>query len=174
MTPVALLGAPPAASAEPEAAQGVVLRRARPSDVAAIAALVNGFAAEDVMLPRTPSQVAEAVEDYVVAADERGAVLACGALREYSPSVAELVSLAVARRAQGRGLGREVVGEVERLARKRGFRDVFAHTLSPGFFESCGYAVVDRALYPEKVCRPHTWCMRRELAESAEPLDAAA
>jgi len=157
VTPVALLGAAP----------GVVMRRARPSDVAAIAALVNGFAAEDVMLPRTPSQVAEVIDDYIVAADVRGTVLACGALREYSPSVAELVSLAVARQAQGRGLGREIVAEVEQLARKRGFRDVFAHTLSPGFFESCGYAVVDRALYPEKVCRPHTSCMRRELGSVA-------
>ena len=148
-------------------------RRARPADVAAIAALVNGFAAEDVMLPRTPAQVAEVIDDYVVAVDERGTLLACGALREYSPSVAELVSLAVAREAQGCGLGRLIVNEVERLARKRGFADIFAHTLSPRFFEACGYDVVDRALYPEKVCRPHTSCMRRELVAQREFAAAA-
>ena len=141
-----------------------IIRRARYGDVAAISALVNGYAAEDVMLPRTAEQVAEVVDDYVVAVDERGTLLACGALREYSPSVAELVSLAVAREAHGRGLGRAVVEAVECLARKRGFASVFAHTLTPAFFEACGSEVVDRALYPEKRWRDHTVCLHREVA----------
>ena len=150
------------------------VRRAQTADVGAISALVNGFAAEDVMLPRTPEQVALALDDYVVAADAHGRVLACGALREYSPSVAELVSLAVARDAHGGGLGRLVVAEVERLAFKRGFTSVFAHTLAPRFFEAVGYVTVDRALYPEKVARPQTTCFRRTLAAQHRPLAEAA
>ena len=139
------------------------VRRARTADVGPIAALVNGFAAEDVMLPRTPEQVALALDDYVVATDAHGRLLACGALREYSPSVAELVSLAVAREAQGLGLGRLIVAEVERLALKRGFTSLFAHTVSPHFFEAVGYAAVDRTLFPEKCARPQTTCVRRQL-----------
>lgn len=151
------------------------IRRARAADVGAISALVNGFAAEDVMLPRTPDQVALAVDDYVVAADAHGRVLACGALREYSPSLAELVSLAVAREAHGRGLGRLIVAAVERLAVARGFTSVFAHTLAPAFFENVGYAEVDRGVYPEKCARPHTTCLRRSLtAHDAGALAAAA
>jgi amino-acid N-acetyltransferase len=151
------------------------IRRARAADVGAISALVNGFAAEDVMLPRTPEQVALAVDDYVVATDPHGRVLACGALREYSPSLAELVSLAVAREAHGRGLGRLIVAAVERLAVARGFTSIFAHTLAPYFFEAVGYAEVDRRVYPEKCARPHTTCLRRTLAaHDAEALAAAA
>ena len=152
---------------------GLQLRKARVKDVAAIAALVNGFAAEDVMLPRTVDQVLAAVDDYVVAVDGHGRVLACAALREYSPSCAELVSLAVSREAQGWGLGRRVVAEVETLALKRGFASLFAHTLSPRFFENVGYAVVPRALYPEKVARPHTTCMQRWIGTAAEVAAAA-
>jgi len=140
------------------------VRTAHAADVGAISALVNGFAAEDVMLPRTPEQVALALDDYVVATDAHGRVLACGALREYSPSVAELVSLAVAREAHGSGLGRLIVAAVERLAVKRGFAELFAHTLSPRFFEAVGYEAVDRSLYPEKCARPQTTCLRRALA----------
>ena len=152
----------------------VLLRKAYPGDADAIAALVNGYAAEDVMLPRTSEQVLAAVDDYVVACDGRGRLLACGALREYSPSCAELVSLAVSRAAHGRGLGRVVVAEVERLAVKRGFAAVFAHTLTPAFFEACGYEACARDLYPEKKARPHTTCLRRALAEPARELAAAA
>ena len=150
------------------------VRRAHTADVGAISALVNGFAAEDVMLPRTPEQVALALDDYVVATDAHGRVLACGALREYSPSVAELVSLAVAREAHGSGLGRLIVAAVERLAVKRGFTELFAHTVSPRFFEAVGYEAVDRALYPEKCARPHTTCLRRALAAEQAPLAEAA
>jgi amino-acid N-acetyltransferase len=151
------------------------VRRASAVDVGPIAALVNGYAAEDVMLPRTPEQVALALDDYVVATDPHGRLLACGALREYSPSVAELVSLAVAREAQGLGLGRLVVAEVERLALKRGFTSLFAHTVSPRFFEALGYAAVERAEYPEKRARAQTTCLRRDLAlEPPARLAAAA
>jgi amino-acid N-acetyltransferase len=127
------------------------------------------------MLPRTPEQVLLAVDDYVVATDAHGRLLACAALREYSPSLAELVSLAVAREAHGRGLGRVMVAEVERLAAKRGFASVFAHTLSACFFEAVGYAPAERSAFPEKRARPHTTCVHRRLdAEARRPLRLAA
>ena len=143
----------------------LVLRRATVADVSDIALLVNEYAAEEIMLPRTEAQIALAVQDYVVATDAHGRLLACGALREYSPSLAELVSLAVAREAHGRGLGRLIVAQVERLAIQRGFTSVFAHTLNPTFFEAVGYREVARDLYPEKRARPHTTCFERALAQ---------
>ena len=141
-----------------------VALRAHAGDVEGIMALVNAFAAEELLLPRTAAQVLAAIDDYVVVRDARGRVLACAALREYSPSLAELVSVAVSREAHGRGLGRVVVAGVERLARKRGFDRIFAHTLAPEFFEAIGYVRVERALYPEKCARPHTFCFHRGLA----------
>jgi len=151
------------------------VRKARVADVPAIAALVNSYAAEDVMLPRTPEQIALALDDYVVATDTHGRLLACAALREYSPSLAELVSVAVAREAHGRGLGRVVVAAAERLAVKRGFTSVFAHTLTPSFFEAIGYEAVERDLYPEKCARAQTTCLRRALvADGARRFASAA
>jgi amino-acid N-acetyltransferase len=147
--------------------RNVVVRRARANDVAAITMLVNGYAAEDVMLPRTPEQIALALESYVVATDARGGLLACAALREYAPSLVELVSVAVSRDAHGMGLGRVVVEAAQALAVKRGFGGIFAHTLTPRFFEAIGYAVVERARFPEKQARPHTACMWRTLPAAA-------
>lgn len=141
--------------------EAIVLRAARAADVTAIAALINGYAAERIMLFRTPESIELTLHDFVVAADGHGRVLACAALKEYSPSLAEVASVAVAREAHGRGLGRRVVAEVEALARRRGVGELFALTLTPAFFESVGYAVVERARYPEKVRRDCAGCARR-------------
>ena len=91
MTPVELVrdGAP--------SRDEIVVRRARLSDVDGIAALVQEWAAESLLLPRTAGEIVGAIDDFVVATDGRGRVLACAALREYSPSLAELTSVAVSR-----------------------------------------------------------------------------
>jgi N-acetylglutamate synthase-like GNAT family acetyltransferase len=139
----------------------VSLRMAQPADVAAIVALVNDYASDSVMLPISAERVVLALEDFVVAADARGRVRACGALKEYSPSLAEVASLAVARDAHGGGLGKRIVAALEGLARMRGIDELFALTMTAGFFESVGYAVTERARYPEKIRRDCVSCARR-------------
>ena len=137
------------------------VRRSRLPDAAAISQLNNTFAADGLMLMRSPDAIALAIDDYVVVQNASGALLACGALKEYSPSVAEVAAIAVSREAHGRGLGRAIVNAVERLARIRGIHDVFALTLQPEFFSAIGYERVDRARYPEKIRRDCLACARR-------------
>ena len=139
----------------------VTIRRARERDVEGIVRLVNGYAARRVMLFRTPDQVRLALDDFVVAVDDRDRVVGCGSLQHYSPALVEVASVAVAEEAHGRGLGRRIVTEGERLARLRGVEELFALTLSPGFFAALGYAVTDRAAYPEKIRRTCLGCARR-------------
>ena len=163
-------------------APDVFVRRARPQDAVAIARLINSFAADGQMLMRTPEMITLAIDDYVVAQGPNGRLLACGALKEYSPSVAEVAAIAVSREAHGHGLGRAIVGRVEELARMRGIYDVFALTLQPAFFAAIGYERVDRARYPEKIRRDCLSCTRRFACNEicfaknllVEPLDRAA
>src|SRR6266536_3885621 len=139
----------------------IVIRRARAEDAEAVSRLINCFADEALMLRRTPEMVELAIDDYVVRVTRRGELLACGALKEYSPSVAEVAAIAVSREAHGKALGRAIVNAVETLARKRGIYDVFALTLQPEFFAAIGYERVDRARYPEKIRRDCLGCARR-------------
>ena len=141
--------------------EGLQIRPARPHEAEAISRLNNQFADEMLMLRRTPEMVALAIDDFMVAVNDRGEIVGCGALKEYSPSVAEVAAIAVARDAHGQGLGRKIVEAVEQLAMKRGIFDVFALTLQPKFFDACGYAQVDRARYPEKIRRDCLGCARR-------------
>lgn len=167
------------------ATPGITLRAARFSEADAIARLNNHFADQQLMLRRTPEMIGLAIADYLVAVDAHGRILACGALKEYSPSLAEVAAIAVSPDAQGMGLGRRIVDAVETLARRRGIPEVFALTLEPRFFEALGYERVDRARYPEKIRRDCIGCARRFacnetcfakplLAAHREPLAAAA
>lgn len=142
-------------------APDLFVRRARPQDAAAISRLNNSFADEGQMLRRSPEMIALTIDDYVIVQNTAGELLACGALKEYSPSVAEVAAVAVSQEAHGKGLGRAIVDAVERLARKRGIYDVFALTLQPEFFAAIGYQRVDRARYPEKIRRDCLSCTRR-------------
>lgn len=139
----------------------ISVRRARFAEANAIAQLNNFFADQHLMLRRTPEMIGLTIDDYLVAVDEWGRILACGALKEYSPSVAEVSAIAVSPAAQGLGLGRRIVTAVEELAVKRGVPEVFALTLEPKFFEALGYQRVDRARYPEKIRRDCIGCARR-------------
>lgn len=126
---------------------------ARLTDAAAIAALNNRYAPDGLTLPRTPAFVAAHIEGYRVARDAAGAVVGCVAVDEYAPSLAELVSLAVAPEAQGRGLGRRLIAAAEALARGRGYPELFAVSLADTLFTAAGFRQSSIARYPEKIAR---------------------
>lgn len=114
---------------------------------------MNGYAAEKLMLPRTNQQIALELDNYVVAVTDGGQVLACAAIDEYSPSVAEIASVAVDHARHGRGLGSAVVRAAESVARRRGYDTVFAMSLADKFFLSLGYDVATLGQFPEKAAR---------------------
>ena len=130
-----------------------VVRRATRADAVQILDLVTPYAAQGLMLPRTLDQIASRIDNYVVATDASGHVLACAALEEYSPSLAEVSSVAVSPAQHGKGLGTEVVLGVERLARSRDIEEVFALSLTDNFFISLGYKPCTVSRYPEKLAR---------------------
>jgi amino-acid N-acetyltransferase len=145
--PPALRLAPDFESSQP------TIRRAKLTDVKEISELVNGYAAQGSMLPRSMGDIAARLDNYVVASDDGGRVIACAALEEYSPSLAEVSSVAVAPSEHGKGLGTQVVRGIERLARSRDIEELFALSLTGNFFLSMGYELTAIARYPEKLTR---------------------
>ncbi|MBA2707901.1 MAG: GNAT family N-acetyltransferase [Gemmatimonadaceae bacterium] len=128
------------------------IRPAARADADAIWELVSVFAGEGLMLPRTREQIGIKLDGYVVAS-AAGRIVACAALDEYSPSLAEVSSVAVARSEHGAGLGTQVVLGVERLARARDIGELFAMSLTDSFFLSMNYQPTSISRYPEKLSR---------------------
>ena len=132
-------------------------RKAHPSDVAAMLALINDYANRGVMLPRTEFELCENLRDFTVAYEgER--LIGCGALHFYTPQIAELRSLAVVEHRKSAGTGRQLVAAVLEEARGFGLDLVFAFTYVVRFFEKCGFVVVDRGSLPLKAWKDCVRC----------------
>jgi amino-acid N-acetyltransferase len=129
------------------------VRQAHSGDVEEIRELLAPFVARGDLLARSGEEIAAAIGDYVVVVDAHERVRACAAIVEYSPSLGEVASVAVAESAQGEGLGTLVVRAVEQVARRRGLRDLFAVSSARRFFESLGYRPSALREFPEKLAR---------------------
>jgi amino-acid N-acetyltransferase len=132
------------------------VRKARMSDVEAMLGLINGYAAKGIMLPRTEFEMSENIRDFTVAACGTELV-ACGALHFYSPTTAEVRSVAVREGMKSRGMGKLLTAALEAEARAFGIESVFAFTYVPGFFHKLGYTEVDRGELPLKAWKD---CLR--------------
>lgn len=123
---------------------------AREYDVPALSELNNRFAPEGLTLPRSPAFVEAHIDDYRVIRDDDGRVVGCVCIDEYSPSLVELVSLAVDPAQQGKGLGAQLIKAAVDLAGKRGYPEIFAVSFSDSLFQRCGFHFQDIEKYPEK------------------------
>jgi amino-acid N-acetyltransferase len=131
-------------------------RKATMADIPAILKLINDYAAQGIMLPRTEFELSEFIRDFTVILD-RDALIGCAALHFYGPSVAEVRSLAVQPAAKGTGAGRQLIEALEAEARLFDLASLFAFTYVPGFFSRLGYPEVDRSELPLKAWKD---CLR--------------
>ena len=119
------------------------VRRATEFDAAAICALIDTYTSSGTLLPRSIDFVTMYCHEFIVATDDEDRVIGCVHLDEYSPSIAELRSLAVAPSAQGLGLGRELVQATIDLATKREYSLLFAVSNDEAFFARFGFTRMD-------------------------------
>ena len=131
-------------------------RKAAMPDVTELLRLINAYAAEGVMLPRTEFEMSENIRDFTVISNS-SSIVACGALHFYSPSTAEIRSLAVEPGWKTRGLGTHLMEALEREAREHHLGSLFAFTYVPGFFRKFGYREVERGELPLKAWKD---CLR--------------
>ena len=71
-------------------------------DIPALLQLINNYAAQGIMLPRTEFELSENIRDFTVLYSGLG-LLACGALHFYTPTSGEVRSLAVKPAIQQQG-----------------------------------------------------------------------
>jgi len=129
------------------------VERANETDLPAIVALNNRYAPMGLTLTRSEEFAYVHLADYRVIRDSDGGVIGCVALDEYSPSVAEIISLAVHEDSQGLGHGKRLIAAAEHLAGRRGYAELFAVSYSDDLFLSLGYERTALSHYPEKISR---------------------
>jgi amino-acid N-acetyltransferase len=157
----------------------VTIRPAIAQDIPAIVAMVNRFAAKNVMLPRTEASVQQTLADWLVAIDTDllegseppdssdaesnpalGKVAGCGSLVALTDTLVEIRSLAIHEDYQGQGIGGMLVLALIEMARAQEYEEVCALTLRTGFFERLGFEVVDRWRISPKVWQACIYCAK--------------
>ena len=141
------------------------IRSADPADVMAMLALMEPFVASGDLLPRTPVDLFQHLDRYLVAADGTGGVQGVGSLKPYSETLAEIQALAVAPSFQRAGLGRALVEGLLARARQMDIAEVFALTRRPGFFSRLGFAPAQKARFPTKIWLDCARCPRQHACD---------
>lgn len=136
----------------------LTVRKAIVSDVPAIQRLVNDYAGEGIMLPRSLHSLYDNLRDYFVAVDD-GQVLGCGALHISWADLAEIRSLAVNPHLRGSGVGGRLVAEALREAADFGIQRVFVLTFAEEFFVHQGFRLIDKAELPHKIWQECIECV---------------
>ncbi len=126
------------------------IRKALIKDVKVLHCLINEFASDQEMLPRSLNELYEHIRDMFVYEEEGGIKGVC-ALHVVWEDLAEVRSLAVSKEARGKGIGRELVRTCLEEAGAIGVTKVFALTYIPDFFRLFGFDVVDKAELPHKI-----------------------
>jgi amino-acid N-acetyltransferase len=134
----------------------LLVRKAVMRDIAPILALINGYAGKGIMLPRTEFEMSENIRDFSVVL-AGGQLIGCGALHFYSPSIAEIRSLAVDENWKTHGVGRRLVEALVEEADRHELDAVFAFTYVDGFFAKLGFHQVERGVLPLKAWKD---CLR--------------
>jgi len=126
------------------------LRRALVADVEAIQRLINYFAQQDEMLPRSLNELYESLRDFYVV-EAGGEIVGCCALHVTWGDLAEVKGLAVREDNRGHGIGKQLVEACLEDGRTLGLPRAFVLTYIPDYFERFGFREVEKSELPHKV-----------------------
>jgi amino-acid N-acetyltransferase len=128
-----------------------MIRKAKISDAKQIQALIQLWAKKGKMLERPLNYVYENIRDFwVFEADNK--IVGCCALHIVGwESLAEIKSLAVAPKYQGRGIARALLESCLDEAKSLNLDKIFALTFVLKFFQKLGFKKTDRNKLPHKI-----------------------
>lgn len=141
-----------------------VCRWATADDVEDLHRLIESYAVQGIMLPRSREALARHIDSFVVAEID-GDIVGCGSLFQLGPELVEIRSLGMKEGYKGCGIGTKLVDLLVEEARARGIPRVMALTYAVDFFRKNGFEVVDKEIFPEKVWTDCVSCPKRHACD---------
>jgi amino-acid N-acetyltransferase len=127
-----------------------MIRPAVTQDVPAIQRLLEIYAKQGLLLPRSLSDLYDHLRDFVVCETD-GMVVGAAGMHVCWADLGEVRSLAVAPEHARQGIGSRLVEHCEAAARTLGLRQVFTLTYQTAFFQHLDYRITDKSTLPHKV-----------------------
>lgn len=142
----------------------VTCRKATVEDVDMLYDIIQGYAEQGIMLPRTRETLTEQIDSFVVALIDDQFV-GCGSLTRLGKDLVEIRSLGVTKGHKGQGIGNALVDFLVEEARSQEIPKVMALTYAVNFFERNGFTVVPKEIFPEKVWRDCIHCKKQHCCD---------
>jgi amino-acid N-acetyltransferase len=138
----------------------VICRKATEQDIDTLFRIIQGYAEQGIMLPRSREMLEEQLDSFVVAEldDE---MVGCGSLTRLGPDLVEIRSLGVTDGLKGQGIGKHLIEFLVEEARNQNIVKVMALTYEVGFFQRNGFTIVPKEVFPEKVWKDCMHCKKR-------------
>ncbi|WP_410767955.1 N-acetyltransferase [Fontibacillus sp. BL9] len=141
-----------------------VCRQAKLDDVEPLFLMIENYARQGIMLPRSRAVLERQIADFVVAEmDDK--IVGCGSLCKLGEELVEIRSLGIAEGYKGRGLGSMLVEQLIDEAKKRSLPKVMALTYEVSFFLKNGFSVVEKEIFPEKVWTDCVNCAKQHACD---------
>ncbi len=136
-----------------------MLRKAKVKDAPQIFQLLQIFAVQGILLPRSMNSIYENIRDFFVYEID-GKIVGVGSLHIFWEDLAEIKSLAVLPEYQHMGIGKKIVKACIEEAKQLGIKKVFALTYVPEFFKKLGFKETDKSQLPQKVWTECIHCIK--------------
>ncbi|WP_293447477.1 N-acetyltransferase [Persephonella sp.] len=136
-----------------------MIRKATVKDGEKIFNILQTFAIQGVLLPRSLNNIYENIRDFFVY-EENGEIVGIGSLHVFWEDLAEIKSLAILPQHQNKGIGKKIVKHCLKEAKQLGVEKVFALTYLPEFFQKLGFEIVDKSEFPQKVWTECIHCVK--------------
>lgn len=128
----------------------ICIRQAKIKDIQQIHQLINAYAKEGKLLPRSLSELYESIRDFFVA-EIAGRVIGCCTLHVIWEDLAELKSLCVIKERINQGVGTKLLEAAINSAKELEIDKIFALTYAGDFFKKFGFKAVDKSTLPHKI-----------------------
>ena len=128
-----------------------MIRKAILSDAPVIKEIINKFASQGNLLPKSLQDIYEYLRDFFVYCDDSSSICGVCGLHITWEDIAEIRSLAVVEKFQKKQIGRQLVRASLNEATQLGVRKVFCLTYKKRFFLKQGFEVIDKSKLPHKI-----------------------
>ena len=135
-----------------------IYRKPTFADVDEIYNLIEGYAAQGVMLSRPHNVLYETLREFVVAEDADKKIVGVGALHLTWNELAEVRSMAVHPDFSRQGIGSAIVKKLLEEGRAVGVKKFFTLTYRPEFFKSLGFELTTKESLPHKIWKECIEC----------------
>lgn len=149
----------------------LTIRKAKPADIRAISAFTRGN--QKVMLFRAPAEIKKLLPNYLVALNDKDDIVGCCGFKTYPGGDAEIISLAVDYKHQGRGTGDKLIKRaISEISRKKNLKRILALTTPEvsKLFRKNNFLPAGIQLFHEKILEDCKNCPRNRLDKNGSYL----